>query len=74
MSKLRLMAAAALLAPLAACGGSESNVADGANVAPEANAMIYQNDAEDRANAEAEAMIGNAAPDNGAEMPAGNAQ
>ncbi|NLS26285.1 hypothetical protein S2M10_12660 [Sphingomonas sp. S2M10] len=74
MSKLRLMAAAALLMPLAACGGSEGNVADGGNVAPEANAMIYQNDAEDRANAEAEAMIGNAAPDNGAEMPDGNAQ
>ena len=74
MTKLRLMAAAALLTPLAACGGGEGNLSDGANVAPEANAMIYQNDAEDRANAEAEAMIGNAAPDNGADLPAANAQ
>ncbi len=73
MTKLRLMAAAALLASLAACGGSEGNVADGDNVAPEANAMIYQNDAEDRANAEAEAMIGNAAPDDGTDAAPGNA-
>lgn len=74
MTKLRLMAAAALLTPLAACGGGEGNLSDGANVAPEANAMIYQNDAEDRANAEAEAMIGNAAADNGADVSAANAQ
>lgn len=74
MTKLRLMAAAALLTPLAACGGGDGNMADGANVAPEANAMIYQNDAEDRANAEAEAMIGNAAPDNGADMLVANTQ
>lgn len=73
MTKLRLIAAAALLTPLAACGGGEGNVADGSNYAPEANAMIYQNDAEDRANAEAEALIGNAAPENGTDAPAGNA-
>lgn len=72
MTKLRLIAAAALLTPLAACGGNEANMADGSNFAPEANAMIYQNDAEDRANAEAEAMIGNAAPDNGAGDVPGN--
>ncbi|WP_084580835.1 hypothetical protein [Sphingomonas azotifigens] len=65
MIKLRLMAAAMALVPLAACSGGEGNVADASNGAPEANAMIYQNDAEDRANAEAEAMIGNATPDNG---------
>lgn len=73
MTKLRLIAAAALLSPLAACGGGEGNVADGSNYAPEANAMIYQNDAEDRANAEADALIGNASPENGTEVPAGNA-
>ncbi|WP_010545570.1 hypothetical protein [Sphingomonas elodea] len=72
MTKLRLMAAAALLTPLAACGGGEANMADGANFAPEANAMIYQNDAEDRANAEAEAMIGNATPEEGVDAPAAN--
>jgi hypothetical protein len=74
MTKLRLMAAAALLTPLAACGGGEGNLADGSNVAPEANAMIYQNDAEDRANADAEAMIGNAAPENGTDAATGNAE
>lgn len=73
MTKLRLITAAALLASLAACGGGEGNVTDGANFAPEANAMIYQNDAEDRANAEAEGMIGNAMPENGTDVPAGNA-
>jgi hypothetical protein len=73
MTKLRLMAAAALLTSLAACGGSEGNVADGGNVAPEANAMIYQNDAEDRANAEAEALIGNVTPDDSTGAPAANA-
>lgn len=74
MTKLRMMAAAALLSPLAACGGDAGNVADSSNFAPEANAMIYQNDAEDRANAEAEAMIGNAAPENGVDAPVGNAE
>ena len=73
MTKLRLIAAVALLSPLAACGGGEGNAADGSNYAPEANAMIYQNDAEDRANAEADAMIGNAMPENGTDVPAANA-
>jgi hypothetical protein len=60
MTKLRLMAAATLLMPLAACGGGEGNVSDSTNYSPEANAMIYQDASDNAANAEAEAMIGNA--------------
>ncbi|KTF67290.1 hypothetical protein ACNFJ7_04130 [Sphingomonas sp. HT-1] len=72
MTKLRLMAAAVALMPLAACGGGESNVADSSNYSPEANAMIYQDGSDNAANAEAEAMIGNASNSTGADAMGGN--
>lgn len=72
MTKLRLVAAAVALMPLAACGGGESNVADSSNYSPEANAMIYQDEADNAANAQADALIGNATDSAGDDVAAGN--
>lgn len=70
MKKLRMAAIAAALMPLAACGDA-GNTSDTGNSALEANAMIYQEPADNAANAEAEAMIANAGlPDNGSAEPA----
>lgn len=63
MKKLLSVAAVAGLMTLAACGGSETTANDSANVATEANAAIYQDPADNAANAEADAMMSNAAVD-----------
>ncbi|WP_213978860.1 hypothetical protein [Sphingomonas sp. dw_22] len=68
MKKILIVAATAGLMSLAACEGGTTNT-EAANTAVEANASIYQEDAENGANVIAENVIENAT-DGNVEAPA----